>query len=907
MAVNLSPLGGVSGQFFDNSGNPLSGGKIFVYAASTTTPLNTYTTSAGNVAHSNPIILDAAGRVPGGEIWLTDGFAYKFLVKNSADVLIGTYNNVTGINANVVAYVVDQEIQTATPGQTVFTLTTTQYQPGTNTLAVYVDGVNQYGPSAQYQYLETNSVTVTFNTPLAGGEEVKFIASQLVSSNSTGANQVGYVPAGANAVATTVQNKLRQMVSVKDYGAVGNGVANDSAAFVAAAAASKYVTVPKGTYKLNSSVTALDTIFEFQDASLSGEGKLNSNNIIKYTSAGIYVSKQNGFIEFNSQPKSFSDLATLNLGEYPKKYYPIAAYFEYLSLSPGALKFETQDGLKTEAMNETYFREVIREMANAGVQTIVVPYVAYLGFWFYKPNFAYPYDYDTSRTGQYWTDWLTSYPNVTTFNPVEVMLDECATLGMHVYLGLTRNGDTPLMNDLYQVNVLSAPDPMRYGLSLSTRLTNAVNQTREIAADLTAQFGTSPAFAGFFISHEPDQLASANNYLTPVNTTSGVNPSLRSYNLPIMVAPASPLDLAADSTFANTLIFSGCDIFLPQDSVGPGYNFNTNAYTYVPSVPVSQLATHYADWQGASTIANAKQALSNRSIRVWATTEVWQMGVVQNTTLTLSAVSGSSVTATAGAAVFLLTDIGKWISTADGGTAQITAFSSNTVVTVSTTVSGGTAFGNTSQLANTWSLNSQYANPYPATFSRVQEQLFETWPYIEAVALYAWFGFIDSGTLSLKLSQNNFGFSDYRTRAANLYQNYSSWQKGQRNKYSTASNVEVIQQQFFERGAATAAASLDSDFATFYPRSEGSRVTYFCVIRGYLSLGTSTLTIGLRVNGVLVKSTQDTAVSGTAGGSYTFMYTETPKGLARAVGISFSSTSANFNLLGAEIYAIETA
>ena len=38
---------------------------------------------------------------------------------------------------------------------------------------------------------------------------------------------VVYVPAGTNAVATTVQAKLRQTVSVDDFGAVGNGIAND--------------------------------------------------------------------------------------------------------------------------------------------------------------------------------------------------------------------------------------------------------------------------------------------------------------------------------------------------------------------------------------------------------------------------------------------------------------------------------------------------------------------------------------------------------------------------------------------------------------------------------------------------------------------------------------------------------
>ena len=68
--VNLSAFGGVGWQFFDNNGAPLAGGLIYTYAAGTTTPQATYTTSAGTTAHTNPIVLNSAGRVSGGQIWL---------------------------------------------------------------------------------------------------------------------------------------------------------------------------------------------------------------------------------------------------------------------------------------------------------------------------------------------------------------------------------------------------------------------------------------------------------------------------------------------------------------------------------------------------------------------------------------------------------------------------------------------------------------------------------------------------------------------------------------------------------------------------------------------------------------------------------------------------------------------
>ena len=93
MSVNLSPLGGAGAQFFTNDGVPLTGGLLYTYLAGTSTPATAYTSSNGLTALANPIILDAAGRVPTGEIWLSDGISYKFVLKDSTDVLIATWDN----------------------------------------------------------------------------------------------------------------------------------------------------------------------------------------------------------------------------------------------------------------------------------------------------------------------------------------------------------------------------------------------------------------------------------------------------------------------------------------------------------------------------------------------------------------------------------------------------------------------------------------------------------------------------------------------------------------------------------------------------------------------------------------------------------------------------------------------
>lgn len=141
-------------QFFDANGHPLAGGKLYSYAAGTTTPLVTYTDQAGTSANTNPVILDARGEA---SVWLGTG-PYKLRLTTSTDVDIWT-----------------------------------------------VDDIYSEGALSMQELL-----------------------------SSSGSSLVGFIQSGTGAAYRTVQSKLRDTVSVKDFGAVGDGVADDTAAFIAA-------------------------------------------------------------------------------------------------------------------------------------------------------------------------------------------------------------------------------------------------------------------------------------------------------------------------------------------------------------------------------------------------------------------------------------------------------------------------------------------------------------------------------------------------------------------------------------------------------------------------------------------------------------------------------------------------
>ena len=161
MTVFLSPLAGAGQQFLDNSGNPLTGGLLYTYAAGTTTPQTTYTTAVGTTPNSNPIVMDAAGRLE-SEVWLTGEVAYKFILRDSAGGLLGTYDDIYGINDVSATGVPWSEI-TATP-------TTLAGYGITNGLSI---------PAAAATYAPINNAALTGTTTIQDAAAASFTAGYL--------------------------------------------------------------------------------------------------------------------------------------------------------------------------------------------------------------------------------------------------------------------------------------------------------------------------------------------------------------------------------------------------------------------------------------------------------------------------------------------------------------------------------------------------------------------------------------------------------------------------------------------------------------------------------------------------------------------------------------------------------
>lgn len=197
----LSPLPKM--QFFDANGDPLVGGKLYSYAAGTTTPLATYTSSSGAVSNTNPVILDSRGEA---NVWLALT-PYKFKLTTASDVEIWTVDNVSS-------------------GETFGASQWLTSVAGVNSIIASLTTANfvaySAGQTFSFKASNTNTGPVTLNINVLGAKAVTKTGSVALEPGDISTGQIVTV------VYDGVRFQLSNLPNLQAPGVIGSTTASDA-------------------------------------------------------------------------------------------------------------------------------------------------------------------------------------------------------------------------------------------------------------------------------------------------------------------------------------------------------------------------------------------------------------------------------------------------------------------------------------------------------------------------------------------------------------------------------------------------------------------------------------------------------------------------------------------------------
>lgn len=210
-------------QFFTDAGVPLAGGTITAYLAGTTTPTNMFIDDAGTSAGS-VITLNARGepQVSGNTvvIWLDDAVSYKFVLKDASSVSKWTIDDI-GSAASI-----SEELAAGRVGRVVDSIAALKALDKTEVTRAFVTGYYAAGDGGGGNYwYDSTDTTSTDNggTIIVASDSGRW---KLIRTNA---------------------------VSVKQFGAVGDGVIDDATAIQAAVTAGN-VFFPAGDYLISEAI-----------------------------------------------------------------------------------------------------------------------------------------------------------------------------------------------------------------------------------------------------------------------------------------------------------------------------------------------------------------------------------------------------------------------------------------------------------------------------------------------------------------------------------------------------------------------------------------------------------------------------------------------------------------------------
>lgn len=190
--------------------------------------------------------------------------------------------------------------------------------------------------------------------------------TQYVQDNITpSAENVAYAPPFTGAVPTNVEAKLAQTVSVKDFGAVGDGVTNDTTAIHAAVAYMQAtghpVYVPPGTYLTDpiqtSSQTYARQAFFYGDEYASTIVRRRTTGVSAFVTIGspLATSFQANIVCSNV---TFDGGPSTN-GPCFVTYDMVRSVFTNVDFKGGSIAYHSQGGI-ANTFNHCFFRDALR-------------------------------------------------------------------------------------------------------------------------------------------------------------------------------------------------------------------------------------------------------------------------------------------------------------------------------------------------------------------------------------------------------------------------------------------------------------------------------------------------------------------------------------------------------------------